>query len=180
MLLLGRVTRASASAYPSEMGHRLSVSPDSFEEWSGPPRLLGRPLRARRGQSPRQVCHLLAPLSSGHGATAFRNDSPLGTWNLFCVSRPYPRGSHVRRPTHRRDGYPQRRKALLPACRAQLWPGGFRAHWTTYRISVGIATSFPVGPALPGRFYHPHIVTPDSGMETVTFCLLYGNSLASR
>ena len=91
--------------------------------------------------------------SCGHGTVAFRKDSSLGSWHFLFVSRPYPRGSHVRRPTHRRDGYPKRRKALLPACRAQLWPGGLRAHWTTYRISVGIATSFPFGPALPGRFY---------------------------
>jgi len=58
------------------------------------------------------------------------------------VSRPHSRGSHARRPTLRRYGYPHRRKALLPACRARLWPGGVLTHWTTYRISVGIATSF--------------------------------------
>ena len=143
MLLLGRVTQASASTYPSEIGLRLSVSPDSFEEWSGPPRLLGRPLPARPGQSPRQVCHLLAHLSLA--VMALLPSEMIAPWapgTSHIVSRPYPRGSHVRRPTHRRDSYPQRRKALLPACRAQLWPGGFRTHWTTYRISVGIATSF--------------------------------------
>jgi len=160
MLLLGRVTQASASTYPSEIGLRLSVSPDSFEEWSGPPRLLGRPLPARPGQSPRQVCHLLAHLSLA--VMALLPSEMIAPWapgTSHIVSRPYPRGSHVRRPTHRRDSYPQRRKALLPACRAQLWPGGFRTHWTTYRISVGIATSFPFGPALPGRFYHVKCVT---------------------
>ena len=159
MLLLGRATRASASTFPSEIGSTGSPSCRcSPEEWPGPPRFLDRPFRARHGRTPRQVCHPLAPLSCGHGATAFRNDSPLGTWNFLFVSRPYPRGSHVRRPTHRRDSYPHRRKALLPACRAQLWPGGFRTHWTTHRISVGIATSFPFGPALPGRFYHLNMI----------------------
>jgi hypothetical protein len=158
MLLLGRDTRAPAFALPSEIGSTGSPSCRcSPEEWSGSPRLLGRPLRARHGQTPRQVCHAPRPVS-GHGTAAFRNMRPLGTWEL-AVSWPYPRGSHVRRPTHHRDGYPQRRKALLPACRAQLWPGGFRTHWTTYRISAGIATSFPFGPALPGRFSCNAMVT---------------------
>ncbi len=33
------------------------------EEWTGPPRLLGRPLGARPGHPPRQVCHSLAHLT---------------------------------------------------------------------------------------------------------------------
>ena len=70
----------------------------------------------------------------------------------FVVSWPSPRGSLARRPTHRRTRCLVQRKALLPACRAQLWPGGIHTHWTANRISVGIATSFPFGPALPGRF----------------------------
>jgi len=101
------------------------------------------------------VCHVLTHISLA--VMALLPSEMIAPWApgiSHVVSRPCPRGSHVRRPTHRRGGYPQRRKALLPACRAQLWPGGFRAHWTTYRISVGIATSFPFGPALPGRFYH--------------------------
>ena len=169
MLLLGRDSRASASAFPSEI-------------WSPGLRLPGRTLRgvsrisqvtgpssscAPRSITPPGVPSPRPPFSCGHGATAFRNDSPLGTWNFLFVSRPYPRGSHVRRPTHRRDSHPQRRKALLPACRAQLWPGGFRTHWTTYRISVGIATSFPFGPALPGRFYHQTLFNGGGRIEVI-------------
>jgi len=40
------------------------LRPTSFaEEWTGPPRLLGRPLCARPGHPPRQMCHSLAHLT---------------------------------------------------------------------------------------------------------------------
>ena len=47
----------------SETGHRLSARPGSFEERRGPPGLLSRPLRARRGPTPRRIRSLLAPTS---------------------------------------------------------------------------------------------------------------------
>jgi hypothetical protein len=65
------------------------------------------------------------------------------------------RGPHARCPTHQRPRYRRRCKGSLPACRAQLWPGGFRTRWTTHRISRSVATSFPIGPAYPGRSARP-------------------------
>ncbi len=47
----------------SETGHRLSANPVSLEERQGPPGLLGRPLRACRGATPRRTRSLLAPTS---------------------------------------------------------------------------------------------------------------------
>ena len=47
---------------------------------------------------------------------------------------------------------PRTAQGSLPACRAQLWPGGIRTRWTTYRISER-NTFLPNGPALPGRIY---------------------------
>ncbi len=47
----------------SETGHRLSAIPGSIEERQGPPGLLGRPLPACRGATPRRTRPLLAPTS---------------------------------------------------------------------------------------------------------------------
>ena len=141
MLLLGRATRASASTFPSEIWvDRLSVLPVLSRGVARASQVSGPSLPcAPRSNTPPGVpspCPL-----AGYGTAAFRYIGPLGTWDPW-FSRPHSRGSHARRPTHRRYGYPHRRKALLPACRARLWPGGVLTHWTTYRISVGIATSF--------------------------------------
>ena len=51
------------------------------------------------------------------------------------LSRLYTCGPHVRCPTHQRPCCQFRCKDSLPACRAQLWPDGFRTRWTTYRFS---------------------------------------------
>ena len=119
----------------------------------GPPRLLGRPLPACRGLTPRRVLRPLA-LPNGGGAAAFRLLHTLGTRNA-SFSGLYPRGPHARGPTHQRPRYRSRCKDSLPACRAQLWPGGFRTRWTTHRLSRSFATSFPIGPAYPGRSTRP-------------------------
>jgi len=47
----------------SETGYRFSARPDCFEERGGPPGLLGRPLHACRGATPRRTRPLLAPTS---------------------------------------------------------------------------------------------------------------------
>jgi hypothetical protein len=47
----------------SETGHRLSAIPDFFEQRQGPPGLLGRPLPACRGATPRRIRPLLDPTS---------------------------------------------------------------------------------------------------------------------
>ena len=46
---------------------------------------------------------------------------------------------------------PQSLQDSLLACRAQLWPGGFRTHWMTNDISERFTSFFPYRPALPGR-----------------------------
>ena len=54
---------------------------------------------------------------------------------MSALSRPLSRSPHVGAPTHHRSVLPRTAQGSLPACRAQLWPGGFRTRWTTYRIS---------------------------------------------
>ncbi len=40
----------------------------------------------------------------------------------------------------------------LPACRALLWPDGFRTRWTTFRNFMKLPHVFiPFRPELPGR-----------------------------
>ena len=58
-----RPARAPANAPASEMDHRLSVGPETPEERQGPPGLLGRPLPACRGATPRRTRPRLAPTS---------------------------------------------------------------------------------------------------------------------
>ena len=60
-LVLSRLRVPLQTRSASETGHRLSAGPDSFEEKQGPPGLLGRPLRARHGQTPRRIRRPLAP-----------------------------------------------------------------------------------------------------------------------
>ena len=60
-LVLGRPRVRPQTRGPSETDHRLSASPASVEEKRGPPRFLGRPLRARRGRTPRRIRPFLAP-----------------------------------------------------------------------------------------------------------------------
>ena len=54
---------------------------------------------------------------------------------MSALSRPLSRSPHVGAPTHHRSVLPRTAQGSLPACRAMLWPGGFRTRWTTYRIS---------------------------------------------
>ena len=62
-LVLSRPRMHLPTRGASETGHRLSARPGSFEERRGPPGLLGRPLRARHGRTPRRIRPLLAPTS---------------------------------------------------------------------------------------------------------------------
>ena len=62
-LLLNRPRVLLRTRDASETGHRLSAIPGSFEERQGPPGLLGRPLPACRGATPRRTRPLLAPTS---------------------------------------------------------------------------------------------------------------------
>ena len=65
----------------SETDHRLSATPGFFEERRGPPGLLGRPLRARRGRTPRRIRPFLAP-------TPLRGDPRRGRRRLQGIQNP--------------------------------------------------------------------------------------------
>jgi hypothetical protein len=75
---------------------------------SGPPRFLGRPLRACRGRSPRRWRRRLALI--GDAAAAFRAVDPLGHQN-YKFSRLLSPGPPARVPSHRRPRYRDRRQA---------------------------------------------------------------------
>jgi hypothetical protein len=79
----------------SETDHRLSAGPDSFEERRGPPRLLGRPLRACRGRTPRQIRSPPRP-SHGEVVVAFRQNSTLGIRNGINFEAATPRPTRSR------------------------------------------------------------------------------------
>ncbi len=51
------------------------------------------------------------------------------------VSGPQSHGPHVRTPTLRRPGFPDRRQAGYRLGRAHPWPDGFRTRWTTHNVS---------------------------------------------
>ncbi len=61
--LTRRPVRAPANTPALEMDHRLSIQPETPEERQGPPGLLGRPLPACRGATPRRIRPRLAPTS---------------------------------------------------------------------------------------------------------------------
>ncbi len=86
-LVLGRPRMLLPTRSASETDHRLSATPDSFEERRGPPRFLGRPLRARRGPTPRRIRPLLAP-------TPLRGDLRRGRRRLQGKQNPRHPGSH--------------------------------------------------------------------------------------
>ncbi len=66
-LVLNRPRMLPRTRGASETDHRLSERPGLFEERGGPPGLLGRPLRACRGATPRRMRPLLAPTSLREG-----------------------------------------------------------------------------------------------------------------
>jgi hypothetical protein len=86
-LVLNRLRMPLHTRSASETGHRRSASPVSFEEKRGPPGLLGRPLRARPGQTPRRIRPLLAP-------TSLREDQRRGHHRLQGKQNPGHPESH--------------------------------------------------------------------------------------
>ncbi len=72
----------------------------SFEEWQGPPGLLGRPLRTCRGATPRRT-RLSSPLLlfekiHGESAIAFRENRTLGIRKVIVFEATYPRPTRSR------------------------------------------------------------------------------------
>ena len=132
-----RPARAPANALASEMDYRLSVRPETPEERQGPPGLLGRPLPACRGATPRRTRPSPRPYfpwedpRRGRHRLHGKQNARHPEWHSF-------RG-HV--PTAHtlaclRFAGPvtdDRRKARYRLGRAHPWPGGIRTRWTTNR-----------------------------------------------
>ncbi len=79
----------------SETDHRLSAGPASFEERRGPPGLLGRPLRACRGRTPRRIRFPPRP-SHREAVAAFRQFSTLGIRDGIVFEAEIPRPTRSR------------------------------------------------------------------------------------
>ena len=126
---------ASSQAFPSlgDWSPGLPSPGSCFEERSGPPRFLGRPLTPCHGRPPRRIRDHLA-----HRSVIMMLPSGIPRpWasGTVCVSRLHSRGPIVRLPTHRRGDYPPRRKAGFR-------PAGLRFGRTGFAPS-GRQTEFP-------------------------------------
>ena len=119
---------------PPETGHRVSVAPGSTEERCGPPRLLGRPLPACRGRTPRRERPSPRPTSSVRPPSPSREPT-LWAPGMCSFRGCMSHGPHARVPTHRRPRHRDRRKAHYRPGRAHPWSGGARTRWTTYEVS---------------------------------------------
>ncbi len=133
---------------------RLSASPVTLEEKTGPPGLLGRPLRACRGRTPRRIRLSPRPFA-GRNVVAFRQYRTLGIRNDldFEAATPRPaRSSAFASPVPlpgpspgwlpARAGSPLAGRALHPL-------DGFS------RFHGDIAVPLPPRPAGPGRTIFP-------------------------
>ena len=131
-LVLNRPRLRPQTRGASETDHRLSASPVAPEERRGPPRFLGRPLRACRGRTPRRIPSSPRP-SKRRGRRrlqAIQNPGHPGRHKFRGRKR---HGPHARVPTLRRPRCRDRRQARYRLGRAHPWPGGFRTRWTTHR-----------------------------------------------
>jgi len=155
-LLLRRPRMPLPTRGASETDHRLSATPDSFEERRGPPGLLGRPLRARRGRTPRRIRPFLAP-------TPLRGDPRKGRRRLQEKKNPRHPEWHSfrgRSPTAhtlarlRFAGPVAETVARLATGSGGLTPGraGFAPAGRHIEVSQSHrSTSVPLRPAEPGR-----------------------------
>ena len=101
---------------------------------SGPPRVNWAVLlRACPGQTPPGRPDA-SPLPSWRWPCCLRWLKGPSAPGISALSRPLSRSPHVCAPTHHPPGLPRTAQGSLPACRAQLWPGGVGTRWTTYRI----------------------------------------------
>ena len=64
------------------------------------------------------------PHSFGVDTAAFRNPQLLGSTGMIELSELPTHGPRARCPTHMPTRHGDDTKGSLPACRAQLWPGG--------------------------------------------------------
>jgi len=106
---------------------RVTGSSSSYAPWPGTPSL---------ATHPRPSC--------GCATTAFGHQEILG-WGTLSFRGWIHHSSYACLTTHQPPRYRKRLQAWLPACRAQLWPGGFCTHWTTNPKFLGVPHphSFP-------------------------------------
>ena len=135
-LVLGRLARATATGgrwrvVSGSPWHRFSTA-----EMQGPPRLLGRPPLACRGHPPRRVRRRHHPWqdSNADDTAVFKQLSALDTPALHSFEAATPRPT-CSRAYASPPPLPDKAQGSLPACRAQLWPGGICTRWTTYWVS---------------------------------------------
>ena len=152
MLVLRRVTRASATVCPLEMGYRLSVMPvycprsvQDLPGYGSVPSMRAEVIHHARCVLTLPIFFsartlppsgLLAPWAPGNNR--FRGRTPAA--HMLVDLR-------ITRTVTRHGARSYFRPAGL-----KLWSSGVRTHWTALRISEGIASSFPFGPTWPGRF----------------------------
>ena len=113
--LLGRRHVHPQTCRASETGHRLSAKPGCVEERRGPPRLLGRPLRACRGRTPRRIHSPPRPDNSRRGSllpSGNPGPSASGKTIGFGAAVPRPARSHAYASPAL---FPRPAQGLLPA-----------------------------------------------------------------
>ena len=151
-LILDRTPRASSDA--GHAGDFGTGSPDRITLWKT---RVSQVTRSSSSSVPWSstppVRRRLAHCETGDSTAAFRKPKPLGSTGKMYLSELLPHGPRARCLTHLPPRCRDRSQGSLPACRAQLWPGGFCTHWMTYDISGKVSPPFlPNRPALPGRF----------------------------
>jgi len=154
-LVLGRPRVRPRTRGTSETDHRLSASPVAVEEKRGPPRFLGRPLRACRGRTPRRIRPLLAPTplrgDRGEAVVAFRQNRTLGIRDDIDFEAANPTAHTL--ACLRFAGLVAGAGARLATGSGGLTPGrtGFAPAGRQTKFHGVIASSIPLRPAGPGR-----------------------------
>jgi hypothetical protein len=112
-------------------GHRLRF----MKERQGLPDDWPTLLDTCRSRTLRRLRRPLVPHTGG-GAAAFRHNETLGT-GMLVFSELHSHGLHLRVPTHRRHGYPRRRKARYRPAGLRFGRAGFAPAGWVIRISRG-------------------------------------------
>src|ERR1019366_2084779 len=115
-------------------------------------------LDACHGRTPRRLRSLLVPYVAR--AAAFQEDDPLGT-SMLRFSRLLSHGPYPRVPTHRRRGYPRRRKARYRPAGLRFGRAGFAPAGRKFPNFKSFRVLFPFRPAFPGRT-HPFLAWVNS------------------
>ena len=158
-LVLSRPRMPLPTRSASETGHRLSAKPGSFEETRGPPGLLGHPLRACRGATPRRPRSPPRPyfrredLRKGRHRLHEKQNARHPEWHSFRGHVPTAHSLACLRFA----GRVAETGARLPTGPGGLTPGraGFAPAGRHTKFHGVIASSNPIRPAEPGRTESP-------------------------